>query len=298
MSLRSRARTSRRTASQRALKVGTVVTGMRRGVRRSSCACSVRARRRLGRPTSSIRRRSSGRAPIFSRSRTRWRKRCRSRCGNRSATKSRRRAAVPALRTPQAWEAIPASEANHSRASTAFWRVAACRPALARLERQSTNEFGADRRRWTRNGRRRWHCEASSRSGRCCSSRTATRRRCPKWLGCGGQRRRTRAQRLAQGRRCARACAAACAISSWRYNLTPDPAQPRKLLNDAEADLRASVTANPVQATAWNGLSYVLNAENHVSPRRSSPRSTRTIRTHISRTFTRPSGGCSRTRSS
>jgi len=47
----------------------------------------------------------------------------------------------------------------------------------------------------------------------------------------------------------------------WGFNLSPDPTQPRKLLNDAETDLRASVAANPVQATAWNALSYVLNGE-------------------------------------
>ena len=47
----------------------------------------------------------------------------------------------------------------------------------------------------------------------------------------------------------------------WSYNQTADP-NARKALQDAEADFRAATTANPVQATAWNGLSYVLNSEN------------------------------------
>jgi len=47
----------------------------------------------------------------------------------------------------------------------------------------------------------------------------------------------------------------------WSYNQTGG-ADGRKSLKDAEADLKASVAANPLQATAWNGLSYVLNSEN------------------------------------
>ncbi|HEX8943116.1 MAG TPA: serine/threonine-protein kinase, partial [Gemmatimonadaceae bacterium] len=47
----------------------------------------------------------------------------------------------------------------------------------------------------------------------------------------------------------------------WTYNL-PDPSPPTKLLDDAEADFRASVQSNPLQATAWNALSYILNAKN------------------------------------
>ena len=51
----------------------------------------------------------------------------------------------------------------------------------------------------------------------------------------------------------------------WSYNLAPDPAHPRKPLEDAAADLRASVAANPLQATALNALSYVLNSMNQFS---------------------------------
>jgi len=51
----------------------------------------------------------------------------------------------------------------------------------------------------------------------------------------------------------------------WLYNRTPDPSAPTKLLTDAEADFRGSVKANPLQATAWNGLSFVLNTENKFS---------------------------------
>jgi tetratricopeptide (TPR) repeat protein len=47
----------------------------------------------------------------------------------------------------------------------------------------------------------------------------------------------------------------------WSYNQAAD-ANARKSLQDAEADFKAATTANPVQATAWNGLSYVLNSEN------------------------------------
>jgi tetratricopeptide (TPR) repeat protein len=48
----------------------------------------------------------------------------------------------------------------------------------------------------------------------------------------------------------------------WSLNQTKDASDPRKPLLDAEADLRAAVAANPVQATAYNALSYVLNSEN------------------------------------
>ena len=45
----------------------------------------------------------------------------------------------------------------------------------------------------------------------------------------------------------------------WLYNLAPDPAASTKLLADAEADYRASIKSNPLQATALNGLSHLLN---------------------------------------
>ena len=51
----------------------------------------------------------------------------------------------------------------------------------------------------------------------------------------------------------------------WSYNLAPDPSAPTKLLTESEADFRGAVKANPLQATAWNGLSYVLNTENKFS---------------------------------
>jgi tetratricopeptide (TPR) repeat protein len=47
----------------------------------------------------------------------------------------------------------------------------------------------------------------------------------------------------------------------WMYNLDPDPASQARLLANAEADFRASVKANPLQATAWNGLSHLLNTK-------------------------------------
>jgi len=45
----------------------------------------------------------------------------------------------------------------------------------------------------------------------------------------------------------------------WAYNQVPDPTAHTRLLDDAESDFRASVKSNPVQATAWNGLSFILN---------------------------------------
>jgi TolB-like protein len=47
----------------------------------------------------------------------------------------------------------------------------------------------------------------------------------------------------------------------WMYNLNPDPASQAKLLASAESDFRASVKANPLQATAWNALSHLLNTK-------------------------------------
>jgi tetratricopeptide (TPR) repeat protein len=51
----------------------------------------------------------------------------------------------------------------------------------------------------------------------------------------------------------------------WSYNQSPDPSAPTKLLTESEADFRGAVKANPLQAAAWNGLSYVLNTENKFS---------------------------------
>jgi serine/threonine-protein kinase len=44
----------------------------------------------------------------------------------------------------------------------------------------------------------------------------------------------------------------------WLLNLAPDPEEAAGLMVDAEKDLRASVAANPVQASAWNTLSHLL----------------------------------------
>ena len=51
----------------------------------------------------------------------------------------------------------------------------------------------------------------------------------------------------------------------WEYNQALDPANTRKLLEQSESDLRAATTANPLQARAWNSLSYVLLAKNKFS---------------------------------
>jgi tetratricopeptide (TPR) repeat protein len=44
----------------------------------------------------------------------------------------------------------------------------------------------------------------------------------------------------------------------WLLNLAPDPAEAAQLMVDAEKDLRASVAANPQQASAWTTLSHLL----------------------------------------
>ena len=44
----------------------------------------------------------------------------------------------------------------------------------------------------------------------------------------------------------------------WLLNLEPDADKAKKLLASAEADLRASVAANPMQASAWTTLSHLL----------------------------------------
>jgi tetratricopeptide (TPR) repeat protein len=44
----------------------------------------------------------------------------------------------------------------------------------------------------------------------------------------------------------------------WLLNLEPSAGAAANLLTDAEAALRASVAANPIQASAWNSLSHLL----------------------------------------
>ena len=44
----------------------------------------------------------------------------------------------------------------------------------------------------------------------------------------------------------------------WLNNWAPDPSQAAKLLNSAEQDLRAAVTANSAQASAWATLSHLI----------------------------------------
>jgi serine/threonine-protein kinase len=50
----------------------------------------------------------------------------------------------------------------------------------------------------------------------------------------------------------------------WMYNF-PSYAPPDQLLADAEADFRAAIKTNPLQATAWNGLSHLLNNKQQIS---------------------------------
>jgi serine/threonine-protein kinase len=50
----------------------------------------------------------------------------------------------------------------------------------------------------------------------------------------------------------------------WMYNF-PSYAPPEQLLKDAEDDFRTSIKTNPLQATAWNGLSHLLNNKAQIS---------------------------------
>jgi serine/threonine-protein kinase len=50
----------------------------------------------------------------------------------------------------------------------------------------------------------------------------------------------------------------------WMYNF-PSYAPADQLLADAEADFRAAIKTNPLQATAWNGLSHLLNNKQQIS---------------------------------
>ncbi|MFN8583319.1 MAG: hypothetical protein U0163_20380, partial [Gemmatimonadaceae bacterium] len=51
----------------------------------------------------------------------------------------------------------------------------------------------------------------------------------------------------------------------WLLNLSPDAAAAEKLLADAEADFRASINANELQASAWNTLSHLLMAKSQTA---------------------------------
>ncbi len=81
-----------------------------------------------------------------------------------------------------------------------------------------------------------------------------------KWLGVAGQD-AAEALAVAPTDPDALELRATARYFTWMYNLNPDPASRTKLLSDAEADFRASVKANPTQATAWNGLSHLLNTK-------------------------------------
>ena len=52
---------------------------------------------------------------------------------------------------------------------------------------------------------------------------------------------------------------------SWLMNLAPDPAASGQLIASAERDFRASVKANPLQATAWNTFSHLLLAKSQTA---------------------------------
>ncbi len=50
----------------------------------------------------------------------------------------------------------------------------------------------------------------------------------------------------------------------WLLNLSPDAREAAKLFADAERDFRASVAANPAQATAWTSLTHLLLAKGEI----------------------------------
>jgi serine/threonine-protein kinase len=138
---------------QRALKVGTLVTG--------SLASSGDRLRVQVRGLKSTRRRLTARAPTCSNCRTTWRNRCRCRCGSRWATPLRTPADIPERRTRRRGKPI----SRRSRTSRASTR--SCKPATSR--RRSSVWPPLTRswprcRQWTRSGRRRWPCVVSSRT--------------------------------------------------------------------------------------------------------------------------------------
>src|SRR5690606_538379 len=51
----------------------------------------------------------------------------------------------------------------------------------------------------------------------------------------------------------------------WLHNLAPDPGAAPRLFASAEADFRAAVEANPMQASALNTLSHLLLAKSQTS---------------------------------
>lgn len=86
----------------------------------------------------------------------------------------------------------------------------------------------------------------------------------PKWLDAGSKD-AEQALQLAPNDPAALELRGDIGYFRWGFNQTPDPTNSRKLLDQAETDLRAATTAAPLQATAWNALSYVLNSKNKFS---------------------------------
>lgn len=82
----------------------------------------------------------------------------------------------------------------------------------------------------------------------------------PKWLGAGATY-AEHAVALAPNDADALELRATVHYFSWLMNLAPDPAASDRLIASAEADFRASTKANPLQATAWNTFSHLLLAK-------------------------------------
>ena len=93
------------------------------------------------------------------------------------------------------------------------------------------------------------------------ASRIYDRDSIPRWLEAGGKD-AEKALALAPNDPDALELRGTVRFFKWSYNLDRDPANRRKLLEQSEADLRAAILANPLQARAWAALSYVLGLRN------------------------------------
>ena len=86
----------------------------------------------------------------------------------------------------------------------------------------------------------------------------------PRWLGIGAAH-AERAVAMAPNDADALELRATVHYFSWLMNLAPDAAASAQLIAGAERDFRASVKANPLQATAWNTFSHLLLAKSQTA---------------------------------
>jgi serine/threonine-protein kinase len=86
----------------------------------------------------------------------------------------------------------------------------------------------------------------------------------PKWLDQGGNLADS-AVALSPTNADALELRATIRLFKWLYNPGMDAGSSMKLLSDAEADYRAALRSNPLQASAWNALSFLLMGKYQIS---------------------------------